>query len=407
LEAHVSGDLLQGLGLVAPAPIIPDKARPRSVVDGKLLQVSVTQVKDFDDTEPEGCPRRWYYNKVEGLPKPQFDFQKRGIEMHEQYEHYFKTGQPVLGELAREGVRYQPSPGSDLLVEYEITLDCDGVRFLGYADLAHARNPLEPHLFDHKTTSGKQWAKDEAKLRKDVQAVVYSKDALLRWPTAERVRFQLTYHLTKGGRIGHKAWPVSVCLPVAEIEQKWLTVKQKVAEMKETAKAPSAEEVRAAENTEACRAYRGCPYQDRCSKAPHRRPDVDILDSLGIFDDAPSPAPAAPPAPPKAPSLIEDQSTIPDEVLKAQRAAAPTQVTGTAREYVEAVGRGDEVAKEKAIQKLESELDPRIIPGGVLPRTRQRATRTRRRYRRWPHPSPPRPRLLPPWRRRRPASPAP
>jgi hypothetical protein len=294
-----------------------------SVQGGKLLRVSVSQIKTFDDTKPEGCNRKWYYERVLHRPRKKFAFQELGTRVHAQIEQFLKTGQNVaeLDSLTAAAMSYRrpkdgrpllPTPGPDLRIEapidgnrLSVPLLSHTVKFSGFMDVQFCRDPAMPEVHDHKTTSDiAKWADNEETLKTDIQAHVYMMDAVLRWPTARAVRYQKNYLQTKKlpvkDRVSGSPWKVSMVdtvTPVDKIQNSWLTVKHKVALMNAAAGAPNVEEVKAAEDIRACRAYGGCPFANECSQAPHKREAMDLIDLLGIEDEqAAPPAPAAQPA---------------------------------------------------------------------------------------------------------------
>src|SRR5262249_34814027 len=88
------------------------------VVAGELRYTSMSQITTFDPVQYGGCPRRWYYKYVLNLPEPPFKAGEIGENVHKQIEHYLKTGENTLGDLARAGQHLLPKPGKDLEVEY-------------------------------------------------------------------------------------------------------------------------------------------------------------------------------------------------------------------------------------------------------------------------------------------------
>lgn len=126
------------------------------IVEGRIRYLSVSQLEAYDSEVYGGCARRWHFRYVQGVKEKKRVFQELGSKVHEQIEHYLRTGEDVLGELARAGKRFMPRPGSDLLLEYSF----------GYLDepdaVALARKRVSRDELKRANDEGWVWDKEGA-----------------------------------------------------------------------------------------------------------------------------------------------------------------------------------------------------------------------------------------------------
>jgi hypothetical protein len=280
-----------------------------SILDGDLRYTSVSQLEKFDHESYGGCERRWWFRYVDGKPEPTFKAQKLGTQVHAQIEHYLRTGEDVLGELARAGRRFLPAPiptAPGLEVELAVgalrehlpggthgpvdsLLDCAGVPVIGFVDAldfrdVHANDQGEMvveqnvvEVVDWKTTkriddevdpdtgivTARGFAKSAEALAKSHQMVGYAELARRRFPKATAIRVSHGYFQTTGRREATKR---SELIPVDEVRARWRRSEAVVERMRATAKIERAEDV--AENLKSCSAYGGCPYKPTCPRNP-------------------------------------------------------------------------------------------------------------------------------------------
>lgn len=244
-----------------------------TVVDGVIQRLSVSSIEKFDERTTWGCEARWWFRYVLRAPEPQTTAQGKGQEIHAQIEHYLKTGQDVLGPIARVGKHAIPEPGPDLMVEQEISgdeLTALEIPLIGKIDLVNTRDGLE--ILDWKTTSDiARNAKTPKQLRTSTQMLGYAKWALNRFPEAESVRLSHGYFQTSGP----KAFEKVTC----EVDRKTVTIgwskveSELVARMVEVAKKQEPQSVKG--NLNACKVGRSwCPYIQQC---PHANPLLQLI----------------------------------------------------------------------------------------------------------------------------------
>ncbi|WP_163866101.1 PD-(D/E)XK nuclease family protein [Myxococcus eversor] len=243
----------------------------RRAVDGGILNfLSVSQLKQFSL-----CPRRWYFAKVLRLPEPETKAQALGVEGHAQLEHYLRTGEDVLGDVARAGRHLLPAPGADLLVEESFgtpsPLSADGVPFIGHIDLINPRRLAEGVLrvTDHKFSSNvaRYGATPtqlvDASTEAGLQMVGYGVWAALsdaRFPGVRVLELEHLYFQTRGAK---RAESVLARVSVEHVTREWTQkVVPMVRRMREVARATRTAD--APPNFGACEKYGGCPFKAQC-----------------------------------------------------------------------------------------------------------------------------------------------
>ncbi len=289
------------------------------VLDGRVRYVSVSQIERFDTEVFGGCQRKWWLRYVGGLKETQGKAAKLGEQVHAQLEHYLKTGEDVLGELARAGRRFIPAPVGGplgkpgLRVERPIgglrehlpggvlgavdsELTCAGVPVIGRLDVVDERvehvlddptadggttRVVEPgvvEVLDWKTTrqiddvvdpetgtiDSRGYAKSTAEMSNTHQMVGYAELVKRTYgPGLRAVRVSHAYFQTGGARLAVKR---SAVLQLDEISRRFSRSEAVVERMSGVAATPRIEDVPA--NYKACNAYGGCHFKDKCPRDP-------------------------------------------------------------------------------------------------------------------------------------------
>lgn len=278
----------------------------RRAVDGGILHfLSVSQLKQFSL-----CPRRWYFAKVRRLPEPETKAQAVGVEGHAQLEHYLRTGEDVLGDVARAGRHLLPVPGEDLLVEESFgtpsPLTADGVPLVGYIDLINPRRLTQGVLrvTDHKFLSNvARYAATPANLadastEAGLQMVGYGVWAALsaaRFPGVRMLELEHLYFQTRGAK---RAESVLAVVSVEHVTREWTDkVVPMVRRMREVARATRAADVPPSFGP-ACEKYGGCPFKTQCLSGERTMSLMNRLAVKSQVPDVPAQLPLAPPPEP-------------------------------------------------------------------------------------------------------------
>lgn len=295
------------------------------------LILSVSQVESFDASQPGGCARKWWFERIMGLRPDQSPAQADGDAGHALLARYLSTGEAPVGRVkmgkAVRGVIAKgrlPAPGADLLIERRFsgqpkrdingawipvdvtaTLWIGGLPWDGFIDLAHARDGV-PMVLDHKFTSDLGNARDADQLIRTVQLPVYVRALQGFWPEAETWR--IAHHYVC--RTGTDSLIRSATVTRAEIDDRIGHIEGVVDRLRTAATATAQADV--AFNRKSCTAWAGCPHQSICHAYQEKPVSIPLSpEEAAMFEDveatmpppaapAPAPAPAAAPTPAKA-----------------------------------------------------------------------------------------------------------
>lgn len=317
------------------------------VVDGRLVWASASIISAGDPRQDGGCPRRWHFYHVAGLPEPETAAQSAGTRMHAEIEHYLKTGEKTLGQLALSGARFIPAPGPGLRVEHSIlTVPNDhtsaklviaGVPIAGHVDLVNERGRYLDHdgdlqadvpgtveINDWKSTASFEWAKSGPKLRETVQMPLYGAWGLVEFPDAPGARLSHVYFRTKGAAASQKS---TIWCSREEIGRRLEGIAGVVRSLVDVAKIPAVDSNKVEANERACPAFRGCPRAKDGSCSVLR--DKTVAQLLGrrsamALADVLTPGVLAPaPAAPVATLSMLEQLELEEAALIAAKPAKP------------------------------------------------------------------------------------
>jgi hypothetical protein len=283
------------------------------VVFGNVLRyVSASSIASFDPQQEGGCHRRFWWEKIAGKKPPETSWQTKGVDVHGEVEHYIKTGENVLGVVARSAMHFLPHPGDDLLVEahfgqWELALAArdaliagkpgapsrfvtsfHNIPLMGQMDLRHRRGewlddhglllkdpPNTAEIVDWKTTSDvPQWAKTAEGLTRTVQMPLYAKATTFVWPDLEFVRLSHGYMGTKR----REAKKVSILMDRQQIDRRVEEIGVIVGAMIQVAR--ETDVLKVEPNLVACDAFRGCPHAAYCD-----RPAYGVKQLLGVGEN--------------------------------------------------------------------------------------------------------------------------
>jgi hypothetical protein len=309
----------------------------KAVENGVLKYTSVSALAMFNPAEYGGCNRRWYLRYVDGRKEEKSKARDLGDDVHEQLKHYLRTGEDVLGKEARAGMRFIPTPGSDLLVEEEFEellgkpFAIAGVPLVGYIDVINPRGewldndgklqqdpPNTIEVIDWKTTSNLANAKHASELIKTTQMSVYGALVVEGVTGTEWVRLS---HGVFGTR-KREARKESTRAGLTELaEQRYIT-ERLVGEMKHVAAETDYKKVNP--NWEACDAWRGCPHKALCPRVDATRKEqiMSLLSKIKKTNPTPVAAAVEPPPAPPALESSEDKAKRLEAEIAALRAKA-------------------------------------------------------------------------------------
>jgi hypothetical protein len=148
---------------------------------------------------------------------------------------------------------------------------------IGYIDWVE---PFANRINDHKTQSDSRWSSSEMELSLDPQAIIYTKFALLRYPTVfkeNHVKFRHIYYPTSS-----RSRPdvTEVRLSIRDIDSGFQSIVDRTILMVEDAQVDEAKDI--VPNLAACGDYGGCPFRGHCSFIG----DLQSLDPFSLFDSS-------------------------------------------------------------------------------------------------------------------------
>lgn len=262
----------------------------------KLPVFSASQVATY-----EACPRKWAWQKIDGLTTPPHPSAAFGTQVHSHLEAWFEKRElppeTDTGKVARAMIPHLPAPQTISAdnVEREFVWTFDEVLFRGFIDLVDdASDPIT--VYDHKTTGSLAYAKSVADLLDDPQATLYAR-AIMDSRGVERVRLRWTYATRKGRT---EVRPVEVEVGRDDILPR---VSRTIASAREMA-AIHASGVTASEvptNIHACHDYGGCPFGSRCEPQPQETRTTNMSDKNSFLQRLQARKAAAPVAASVAP----------------------------------------------------------------------------------------------------------
>lgn len=243
-----------------------------------MIWFSPSQINTFQQ-----CQRKWAWRHLDHIDTPSNAAAQEGLKGHEILERYLTTASidmsDPLADLCGTGLHHYPAPCTPgLQVEHHFGIVIGGYHFHGYKDVQLLQQPLReqgcpgcaglsglcnhciPQVWDHKFTSNLRWAKSDADLLGDVQAVIYAFDAMLK-SNQTRVRCNWIYYQRRGAKRNQKTQLV-------------LSAEQLVKPLRGIVN--TAAEIHAVHSSyttakqlppcvEQCTAYGGCVYRQYCN----------------------------------------------------------------------------------------------------------------------------------------------
>lgn len=257
---------------------------------------SPSQIKTF-----RMCKRKWFWEKIVGLPSPGTAATAFGVQVHALLEAYLKGGQPpsgntLHGRAALPGLRFLPDPAdvrpADVERSFQLLLPGAKAPLHGVIDLVEPQHKDHngvwlPRVTDHKTTSNFRYMKKEAELLADPQAITYLAELvqLLRregLQVPDTLAFRHVYYLTDQ-RHKPEASPVQVRMDLARLDTGCESLVRTIDQMHALSTCTEPAEVPA--DLTQCGAYGGCPFQYQCARA--QAPGATALQAAARFNSKP------------------------------------------------------------------------------------------------------------------------
>lgn len=219
------------------------------------------------------CNRKAGWKYIAGYPEGEGDAQARGKRVHKILENLKRHGQlpdrtTEDGAIAAEALPHV----QDLVYEGEdgpVQLEAE-YSLKGRHDWVVIRDIMGPgHVRDYKTTSDFKWAKTEAELMSDPQAILYAWEYFVAHPADDEVTLTWIYLRTKEPYDSH---PVVVVM-TRRYAEAGFTILERFADAMLAAANAAPEDITErhkyiltlAPNESRCKDYRGCPYRRHCT----------------------------------------------------------------------------------------------------------------------------------------------
>ena len=235
----------------------------------------------------DACPRKWWFEYVEGIKEPSTPAMALGTEVHSRIEHYLRSGQDVLGPMERPALEKGliPRPGPGLLIEHDFTLPTSaGFPVTGRIDLIDTRGGAARwRVVDWKTKSSiDKYGSSPRDLidtskAQGVQMLIYGAVvAAMRDAPLELVLSHVEIQ-TKGR---HQVVEVQQPIAMDWAVNLWRQVERRLPVLQETASKATYSEV--AGNKNACHSYgRACIHLQKCFPSPGEQLAVALRSSMG------------------------------------------------------------------------------------------------------------------------------
>lgn len=134
----------------------------------ELVLASASQIATYRD-----CPRKWAFDKLDKIPRPDTNATNLGKAIHTEIENYYKDGTVPASKAAQAILTHLPAPGKGVVPENNFQFTWPGLNVLvrGSVDLVDTNTNT---IYDHKTTSNvARYSKTEEELAKDPQSIIY------------------------------------------------------------------------------------------------------------------------------------------------------------------------------------------------------------------------------------------
>lgn len=292
-----------------------------------MIRISASQVSTFRD-----CPRKWFFEKIVVLPRPEHPAAKLGQAVHAELEEFYKRGTVPKSKEALALLEIAPQPTPTLKAE-------DGLDFMlfpliparvkGFIDL---RCLETVRIFDWKTTSSiLKYAKTRENLETDPQALIYGLGTrldveALTGKQPDEVELNWMYVQTKSAKTKSPlTLPVSLTQTKMMMEVGLEAMEPVAGEMLQITKAGLTLDTQddVPVDLRSCNKYGGCPYRSTClayqrgnQPPPEKEKPVDfelLKKARAALDKKPLPViePEVEDTPAPAPKVSQDATPEP------------------------------------------------------------------------------------------------
>jgi hypothetical protein len=231
------------------------------------IVLSSSQIERYDL-----CKRRWGLEYIAGRRSPPHPSAQLGTDIHKQLENWLRTGTPPnkdikAGQVATRMLRHLPPPGTGIVERDFHFTTRNGIHFTGFIDWSGIFEDW-PTTIDHKSTSNLQYAKTEADLHNDTQALLYTLAGCEGFGT-DSMQLFWNYGCTKGAVAEVRAVKTRVRLAV--VEEKFERIIEPVAAEMVALRISKPDPMSLPPNPAACGAFGGCPHQNICNLTQNER----------------------------------------------------------------------------------------------------------------------------------------
>lgn len=239
------------------------------LVDKKPAGVilSPSQIEKYDR-----CKRRWAIEYIGGMRPPPHPSAQLGTDVHTVLENWLRDATPPntntkAGKIASRMISNLPPPGTGEVERQFYLTTRNGLLYTGKIDWSGIFHGA-PTAVDHKTTGNLAYAKTEAQLHSDLQAITYTLAGCLGFGTGE-MQLLWNYATTKGRDPEVRAVRTKISLPV--VEAKFESVVEPIAAEITAARKQGADPMSFPPNPAACEDFGGCPHRSTCNLTEQER----------------------------------------------------------------------------------------------------------------------------------------
>lgn len=232
-----------------------------------MIEISPSALSTWNE-----CHRKFGFKYISKIPAPSGRGAELGTAIHKQIEQYMAgdaldfQANPQAAEVAAGFIPHLP-PSTVSEEKFKFLFphgDEHPVWFTGRIDFYHYEPQFRVVLVgDFKSTKSiAKYAKTPEQLDRDPQAVIYSKQGLLKFADAESVRLRWLYGQTQGAK---RVLPVEHHFTPREVDDRMYEILPDARQMvylRTVGTDPNELEP----NYDACGNFGGCPYQNVCKR---------------------------------------------------------------------------------------------------------------------------------------------